>query len=213
MRDTSRRGSTTLRDRQPRTVDWDLVFAMIGRLTDPPRPSFERRRSTKGSLATVVAEDPFARPSSHVRDASRCAQAGVPPKVVSERLGHATVAFRRLHVYAHAVPDMQTEAAVAIRQPRSFSTPIHGPRQILRVRRRAVLGPKRATAPDTSGDDLRGCTSSGCQTTVEFCAKSPIPAPLGPKRGSAQFAGTESPSDLHFSLVAGAGFEPATFGL
>jgi len=34
----------------------------------------------------------------------------VNPKVVSERLGHASVGFT-LDVYAHATPDMQAEAA------------------------------------------------------------------------------------------------------
>ncbi len=37
-------------------------------------------------------------------------QAGVNAKTVSERLGHATVAFT-LDVYAHVLPDMQVEAA------------------------------------------------------------------------------------------------------
>jgi len=37
-------------------------------------------------------------------------QAGVPPKVVSERLGHATVAFT-MEIYAHVIPGMQADAA------------------------------------------------------------------------------------------------------
>ena len=37
-------------------------------------------------------------------------QAGVPPKVVSERLGHSTVAFT-MDVYAHVIPGMQADAA------------------------------------------------------------------------------------------------------
>lgn len=37
-------------------------------------------------------------------------QAGVHPKVVSERLGHATVAFT-LDRYSHAIPALQEEAA------------------------------------------------------------------------------------------------------
>ena len=37
-------------------------------------------------------------------------QAGVHPKVVSERLGHATVAIT-LDTYSHAIPAMQEEAA------------------------------------------------------------------------------------------------------
>ena len=36
--------------------------------------------------------------------------AGVPPKVVSEQLGHASVAFT-LDIYAHVLPHMQDEAA------------------------------------------------------------------------------------------------------
>ena len=35
---------------------------------------------------------------------------GISPKVVSERLGHATVAFT-LQVYAHVLPNQQAEAA------------------------------------------------------------------------------------------------------
>ena len=37
-------------------------------------------------------------------------QAGVNPKVVSERLGHSSVAFT-LDTYAHVMPGMQPEAA------------------------------------------------------------------------------------------------------
>jgi integrase len=42
--------------------------------------------------------------------ASLALQAGVNPKVVSERLGHATVAFT-LDVCSHVIPGMQAEAA------------------------------------------------------------------------------------------------------
>ncbi len=40
-------------------------------------------------------------------------QAGVHPKVVSERLGHATVSIT-LDTYSHAIPAMQEEAAALI---------------------------------------------------------------------------------------------------
>lgn len=40
-------------------------------------------------------------------------QAGINPKVVSERLGHASAAFT-LDVYSHAVPGMQEEAAAQV---------------------------------------------------------------------------------------------------
>jgi integrase len=45
--------------------------------------------------------------------ASLALQAGVPAKVVSERLGHATVAFT-LDVYSHVVPGLQEDAAQRI---------------------------------------------------------------------------------------------------
>ena len=38
---------------------------------------------------------------------------GIHPKIVSERLGHASVSFT-LEVYTHLLPDMQSEAADAI---------------------------------------------------------------------------------------------------
>jgi integrase len=40
-------------------------------------------------------------------------QAGIHPKVVSERLGHATVAIT-LDTCSHAIPALQEEAAQAI---------------------------------------------------------------------------------------------------
>jgi len=40
-------------------------------------------------------------------------EAGVHPKIVSERLGHSTVSFT-LDVYSHAIPHLQTEAAEKI---------------------------------------------------------------------------------------------------
>ena len=40
-------------------------------------------------------------------------QAGIHPKVVSERLGHATVSIT-LDTYSHAIPAMQEEAAARI---------------------------------------------------------------------------------------------------
>jgi integrase len=39
--------------------------------------------------------------------------AGIHPKIVSERLGHATVAIT-LDLYSHALPSMQREAADAM---------------------------------------------------------------------------------------------------
>ncbi len=45
--------------------------------------------------------------------ASQLLRAGVPVKVVSERLGHSTVGIT-LDVYAHSLPGMQEEAAAKI---------------------------------------------------------------------------------------------------
>lgn len=39
--------------------------------------------------------------------------AGVPPKVVSEQLGHASAAFT-LDIYSHVLPQMQEEAAAKV---------------------------------------------------------------------------------------------------
>ncbi|MDP9067388.1 MAG: site-specific integrase [Actinomycetota bacterium] len=40
-------------------------------------------------------------------------QAGIHPKIVSERLGHSTIAFT-LDVYSHAIPHLQKEAAAEV---------------------------------------------------------------------------------------------------
>ncbi len=45
--------------------------------------------------------------------ASLALAAGIHPKVVSERLGHSTVAFT-MDVYSHAIPSMEAEAAETI---------------------------------------------------------------------------------------------------
>jgi integrase len=45
--------------------------------------------------------------------ASAALSAGVPAKVTSERLGHATAAFT-LQTYAHIIPGMDSEAAIAV---------------------------------------------------------------------------------------------------
>jgi integrase len=45
--------------------------------------------------------------------ASLALQAGVHPKVVSERLGHATVSFT-LDTYSHVMPGMQEDAAARV---------------------------------------------------------------------------------------------------
>ena len=54
--------------------------------------------------------------------ASLMLKAGVHPKVVSERLGHASVAIT-LDVYSHLVPSLQDEAAIALDDILRSSTP------------------------------------------------------------------------------------------
>jgi integrase len=45
--------------------------------------------------------------------ATHALQAGIHPKVVSERLGHASIGIT-LDTYSHALPSMQAEAAEAV---------------------------------------------------------------------------------------------------
>ncbi|MFL5835069.1 MAG: tyrosine-type recombinase/integrase [Solirubrobacteraceae bacterium] len=45
--------------------------------------------------------------------ASLALQAGINPKVVSERLGHTTVSFT-LDTYSHVMPGMQEDAAARV---------------------------------------------------------------------------------------------------
>ena len=83
-----------------------LVFCREdGHLYHPEliRQSFERR----------VRSSPVPRIRFHDlrhTHATLMLKAGVSPKVVSERLGHATVAFT-MEIYAHVIPGMQAEAA------------------------------------------------------------------------------------------------------
>jgi integrase len=51
------------------------------------------------------------RPTFRHTHATLALRAGIHPKVVSERLGHATVSIT-LDTYSHAIPAMQEEAAV-----------------------------------------------------------------------------------------------------
>jgi integrase len=96
--------------------DWDeawvetgLVFTVEnGAALDPESVTRYFRRAVKLSLL----------PSIRLHDlrhthATLALQAGIHPKVVSERLGHATVSIT-LDTYSHAIPAMQEEAAALI---------------------------------------------------------------------------------------------------
>lgn len=83
-----------------------LVFARSD--GQPLRPSVVTRR-----FARLVADSGL--PKIRLHDlrhthATLALQAGVHPKIVSERLGHSTIAFT-LDVYSHALHHMQREAA------------------------------------------------------------------------------------------------------
>jgi integrase len=87
----------------------DLVFSrQDGALLHPEyiRRQFERHIDRAG-LPRIRFHD-----LRHTH-ATLALQAGVHPKVVSERLGHTTVALT-LDIYSHAIPAMQQEAAVTI---------------------------------------------------------------------------------------------------
>lgn len=89
-----------------RYSDNDLVFCKID--GQPMHPDLFSQQFDR-----MVARSPLPRIRLHdLRHsyATISLKAGVHPKVVSERLGHATVAFT-LDRYSHAVPGMQEDAA------------------------------------------------------------------------------------------------------
>jgi integrase len=89
-----------------REEDHDLVFPRLdGRWWNPPAITQAFRR------AVLAADVPRIRLHDlrHTH-ATLLLRAGVNPKVVSERLGHSSVAFT-LDTYAHVMPGMQPEAA------------------------------------------------------------------------------------------------------
>jgi len=90
-------------------VETGLVFTQEnGGALDPESVTRYFRQAVKRSLL----------PSIRLHDlrhthATLALQAGIHPKVVSERLGHATVSIT-LDTYSHAIPAMQEEAAALI---------------------------------------------------------------------------------------------------
>ena len=90
-------------------VETGLVFTLEnGAALDPESVSrYWRQAVKKAMLPTIRLHD-----LRHTH-ATLTLQAGVHPKVVSERLGHATVSIT-LDTYSHAIPAMQEEAAALI---------------------------------------------------------------------------------------------------
>ena len=96
--------------------DWDdawvetgLVFTQgNGEALDPESVSRYFRQAVKKSMLPQIRLHDLR----HTH-ATLALQAGIHPKVVSERLGHATISIT-LDTYSHAIPAMQEEAAALI---------------------------------------------------------------------------------------------------
>jgi len=90
-------------------VDSGFVFTQeTGAALDPESVSRYFRQAVKLSLLPTIRLHDLR----HTH-ATLALQAGVHPKVVSERLGHATISIT-LDTYSHAIPAMQEEAAALI---------------------------------------------------------------------------------------------------
>jgi integrase len=102
--------------RSQKEVDWDetwidsgLAFtAENGAALDPESVSRYWRQAVKKSLLPQIRLHDLR----HTH-ATLALQAGIHPKVVSERLGHATVSIT-LDTYSQAIPARQEEAAALI---------------------------------------------------------------------------------------------------
>lgn len=70
----------------------------------------ESRRLSAVGEERVYLRRPTSGPELRTTHASILLKAGVPVKVVSERLGHANPAFT-ITVYQHIIPGMQADAA------------------------------------------------------------------------------------------------------
>ena len=93
----------------PAYDDQDLVFAWA---TGRPQDRAAVRRAFLKLTARAGFEGLRFHDLRHTA-ATLMLAAGVNPKVASERLGHATVAFT-LDTYSHVLPDMQRQAAEAM---------------------------------------------------------------------------------------------------
>jgi integrase len=90
-------------------VETGLVFTVEnGGALDPESVSRYWRQAVKKSMLPQIRLHDLR----HTH-ATLALQAGIHPKVVSERLGHATVSIT-LDTYSHAIPAMQEEAAALI---------------------------------------------------------------------------------------------------
>jgi integrase len=94
-----------------------LIFGDIeGGYLNPDRFS---RRFTRALATCASRPDAPALPTIRVHDlrhthATLLLAAGVPVKVVSERLGHSTVTIT-MEIYQHVLPGMQAEGCPSVR--------------------------------------------------------------------------------------------------
>ena len=101
-----------LRDQQ----EWGEAWSDSGYVFTRPDGSPHHPEVISRSFRQAVQQSMLPRIRLHDlrhTHATLALRAGVHPKVVSERLGHATVAIT-LDIYSHAIPAMQEEAAVLI---------------------------------------------------------------------------------------------------
>lgn len=120
--------------------DHDLVF---------PRDDGSVRRPSNFSKAFACLLEKTGLPKVRPHDlrhghASHLLRAGVPVKVVSERLGHSTTAFT-MDVYSHLLPGMQEDAALRI--DTALRTAMNGQDKVplppAKTRRTSKRGPQR----------------------------------------------------------------------
>jgi integrase len=89
--------------------DRSLVFPGLGGgPTNPAHLSYRFQRALRGCDVPRIRFHDLRH--THATLALR---AGIHPKIVSERLGHATIGLT-LDIYSHALPSMQREAAEAV---------------------------------------------------------------------------------------------------
>ena len=93
----------------PAYVDQDLVFATADGSVRPPY----QVQAAFRTLVQRVGLGPVRFHDLRHTAATLMLRAGVPIKIVSTRLGHATAALT-LDTYSHVTPDMQREAAAAV---------------------------------------------------------------------------------------------------
>lgn len=102
-------------EREPRgrdTSGHDLVFTRPDGSPWPPRQVSDRWRGQWPRLARADVPKIRLHATRHVHATLLLAR-GVPIKVVSERLGHSTIAMT-MDIYAHVLPAMDRKAAEAI---------------------------------------------------------------------------------------------------